>query len=173
MPKKDTPELPEPVRIPCDDCTVTIAGRAYHVHRGQSVWLMGLPSIREQRAIWAFNNLAVELDNVQPPPFTTPGEEVSDEQRAKILAEALKAQRESNYQSSAIMDRAYQSLLEAMAARIVRWDWTDLNGNPRSALDGTTIPFEDLSDEEMYFLRRVLQGKVTADLPNESTTSRS
>lgn len=143
------PEIPEAVRISSDDCTVTIGGKEYHVHRGQSVWIVGARSIGLMKASWGFNRLTVELDAVAVAETAT--EKEKDEATAKAMA---------------LLEANYDTLLEWMAKRIDGWDWTDASGKPMPAPDGTPAPLLGLCPEELFYLNRILRGEGTADEKN-------
>ncbi len=147
--KNQGPEIPEAIRIPSDECTVTVGGKEYHVHRGQAVEIVGTRSVGEMKASWAFNRLSVEIDAV------------------KVADDATdKAKDEANAKTMALLEDHYDGLLEWMAKRIVTWDWTGLNGLPLPIPDGTPGPLLALSPEELFYLMRILRGEGTADEKN-------
>lgn len=137
--------------IPSDECTVTIGGKTvdgktvggkeYHIHRGQSVTIVGTRSIGEMKASWGFNRLSIEIDGAK--------------------GEADEAQR-----VSLILEEHYDALLDWMAKRVVSWDWTDQAGRPLALPDGTPEPLMALSPEELFYLMRILRGEGTADEKN-------
>lgn len=145
MPAKtnSTPDLPAPIKVPSDDCTVTVDGVEYHLHRGQSVSVVGTRSIGEMKAAWGFNRLSAELD-------------------------AVKGEPDENVRAIALLEEHYDSLLLWMADRIVDWDWTDQRGRLLPKPDGTTDPLLKLAPDELFYLTRILRGEGPADEKNSS-----
>lgn len=141
--KTQGPDLPAPTVVPSDDCVVTVAGAPYHIHRGQTVSVIGTRSIGEMKAAWGFNRLSTELD-------------------------AVKGEPDENVKAVALLEDHYDALLLWMADRIVDWDWTDQRGRPLPKPDGTVEPLLKLAPDELFYLTGILRGEVPADEKNSS-----
>lgn len=165
------PELPEPIRIPSDQCVMLFGEREYHIHRGQAIYVYAKPTSRQQLLLWRYRNRRVELDAIEPPPIPDENPELSDEENTKLIAEALDVHRKATMQGYAILEDIKQGAYAVFADLFASWDWTDLKGKPRPPLDGTGGPFQDLCDEEITHLVLVALGGVSAELPNESSST--
>lgn len=139
--------------VPSDDCAVTIDGETYYPHEGERVKIIGSSTVGELQSLWAFNNIAVDL-----------GEKPSDDASDDDL-------RAYNRQRSRQLSDAYERLCSAIAQRVVDWDWTDDEGSPLPKPDRTTGPLKALRDQELYYLRSVIQGESTAARGNGSRPS--
>jgi hypothetical protein len=133
---------PQPIQVPADACVVTIDGTAYTPHEGESVWV--IPGL----SIGAINALTV---------LTQTG----------VAMDAAKGEADEGQRVTALMDRSLQGLSRALAQRIVRWDWTDMLGNPLPQPNGTPEPLMALEAEELYWLLSAVKGETPAQAKND------
>lgn len=158
--KADTkPTKPPLRRVPSDDCEVVVGGKSYYPHRGESLWFRGRQKIGQLRADWAFRRMGVELDEVSADP------KAEDESDEAFLARLGK----SHMESLRVTDQHYADVLEWIASRLVKWDWTDDDGKPLPELDGTTDPFARISDDEFFYIWRVLRGEGPAEVGEDGS----
>lgn len=144
--KKDTatPELPPAIRVPSDSCTVTVSGTEYHIHRGQSIWMVGTRTVGELQASWGFDRLSVRMNE-------------------------LKGEPDEYGRTLELLENHFSDLLTWIAERLIDWDWTDQRGQPLPKPDGTPEPLRKLTPEEIHYLRQALRGEVAAESGNEPT----
>lgn len=161
MSDKRTATKPQPRRVPSDDCEVTIGGKSYYPHVGESLWVIGSESIGQMKSRWAFLHLSAELDEAKEDPR---GEGESEEQYAKRVERA-------NGDRIKLIESQYDDLVHWFAERLDHWDWTDNRGDPMPSLNRTIEPFMSLSMDEVYYIKNVLSGEGPAEALNDDTAS--
>lgn len=136
----------EPIRLPSDDCEFVIAGKTYH-HKGE--WVEYIPglTVRETRSLYHFTQLAGEFAAVEGDP----------DERKKVLA---------------LLDPHYAEICEWLARRIVRWNWTDDDGEPFPQPHKAPDVLADLRAKELYYLLQVIQQDSPELRKNGSRPSR-
>ena len=147
---------PELIRFPSDDCEITIGGETYYPHVGESLWFRGKPKIGQTKADWAFRRIGASLDEAAPDPRA---EDETDDQFFERIGRSRLTQ-------LALVETHYDDLLQWIATRLDRWDWTDDDGKPLPALDHTTAPLLLLSTDELFYIRNVLSGEAPAEVGN-------
>lgn len=152
MPDKTrTKSKPQLRRIPSDDF-VTRDGEYPHV--GESVWIKGRPTLALLRADWSFRLVGAELDAVKPEP------QAEGESDKDFLARLQTA-----HEDAVRISRDHHTEIEEwVAKRIVKWDWTNDDDEPLPPLDGTPAPFEEISDDELFYLWKVAKGEAPAEV---------
>lgn len=137
---------PEPKPVPSDDCTVTLDGVDYFPHEGETVWLLPGQAVGEIASLARLMALADELAAI-----------VGDDDEAR--------------QAARLSDEAMRDLCEALAPRILDWDWTDLAGRPLPKPDGTARPLLRLQTAELYWLLSAARGETPSARKNDSRPS--
>lgn len=128
---------PQPIRIPSDDCAVTIGGEKYHPHEGE--WVEMIPGL----TVGALHGMRV-LQEMVPQLQAAEGE---PGEQARVVA---------------LMDTGYAEICSFLAARLFGWNWTDLSGRPLPAPDGTPSALQALSAEEVNWLLQAAGGETPA-----------
>lgn len=128
---------PVPVEVKSDDCLVTVNGEKYAVHEGESVWLFQGQSVSEMRAVSRLAQLQVQVDALKDGGDTA-------------AALALMAE----------IDALFDALCAMLAPRVVRWNWTDLRGEPMPQPDGTPGVLARLDSEELFWLLQAAKGEA-------------
>jgi hypothetical protein len=133
---------PTAITVPSDDCVVTIGGKPYNVHEGETVTLVETaPTIRDQQALLAFHMLGPKVAAAEGDP----------EELQAILP---------------LLDRALEDVCAMLAERVVDWTWTNDRGRPLPKPDGTGEPFKALRDDEVMYLIEVVKGESPAARKN-------
>ena len=161
MPNNPAPTKPKPRRVPSDDFSVEIGGETFYPHRGESIWVIGSPTIGELKATWSFNRISVMLDDIAPDP---PAEGESPEAIGKRI-------RQSRSAAVKLVEDHYDDLLHWIAPRLADWDWTDNDGNPMPPPARTPGPLLGLTADELFYIRSVLRGEGPAEAGNADSTS--
>ena len=133
---------PVPVEVTSDDCLVTVNGEKVAVHEGESVWLFKGQSVSEMRAVSRLAQMQVQVDALK-----------DGGDRAAALA--LMAE----------IDAIFDDVCAMLAPRIVRWNWTDLLGNPMPQPDGSTRILARLESEELFWLLQAAKGDAGGGRP--------
>lgn len=152
---------PQPRRVPSDDFEIEISGEVYYPHLGESIWIVGQPTIGELKATWGFNRISVELDDVAADP---PAE-------GEAPDEVERRQRDSRVKAVQLVENHYDDLLAWIAPRLSGWDWTDNDSNPLPQPDRTPAPLQCLTPDELFYIRSVLRGEGPAEVGNADSTS--
>jgi len=140
---------PQPIRIPSDNCIVTIDGVEYRPHENE--WVEVLPGLKvgHQKLIAEMNALRAEFETLED------DAEQDDES-------GLAARRRINELAAQYNDK----MIDFLRQRLVAWNWTDELGRPLPELDGTERPFELLSAEELGWLLAACRGDVETESKN-------
>lgn len=155
MPESENKATKPPLRrVPSDDCEVVVNGTTYYPHRGESLWFRGKAKLGQLKADWSFRQVSRELDEVAPDPRA---EGESDEEFLKRVAQA-------HLEGIRITDAHYDEIVTWISERLVKWDWTGDDSKALPKLDGTTKPFQKLSDDEMFYIWRTLRGEGPAEV---------
>jgi hypothetical protein len=133
---------------------VTVDGELYQPHEGERVKISGSSSVGELQSFWSFNRLA-RMPAEDRPSEDAPVEEI----------------RAYNDGVTERLSEGFDDLCSAIAQRVADWDWTDDEGRLLPKPDGTSGPLKRLRDEELYYLRDVIQGETAAQRKNGSKPS--
>jgi hypothetical protein len=139
---------PKPLRIPSDDCAVTVNGEACQPHEGEWVEIYSGMSVGEWRAFESIRRAGVDLLAAQGEP----------DEAARVTA---------------IVEGQFGTLCEHLARRVTAWTWTDDRGMPLPQPDGTPGPLQALRSQELAWLIAVSQGETPAVRKNGSRPSRT
>ena len=135
---------PLPKRIPSDDCALTmeVNGEPVYPHEGEYVELFTVQAVAETRARAEMAKVQTELDAIKGEP----------DELARLYS---------------ILDNHYESIIGALASRIVDWNWTDLAGRPLPKPDGSKDPLRMLNAQEIYYLMNVQAGESPTERKND------
>jgi hypothetical protein len=143
---------PTAVRIPSDDCTVTVAGKEYHVHEGEWIEIMPGGRVGEFEVLDTFFGIEAAMAAVKGDP---------DESR----------------QGFHILNDALKIAVPVLRDRILAWTWTDDAGRPLPQPCEGDPAFRLLQFEELSYLVATLargeSRKSEADFTKPSRIIRS
>lgn len=128
---------PLPRQVSSDDCVVTVNGEPCTPHEGEFVWLFQGQSMSELRGLSKLMGLQTAMDVAK-------GD--TDAGTVQELLEGINA--------------AFDDICKMLAPRVVRWDWTDLRGDPLPQPDGTPGPLARLDTQELMWLLTAAKGET-------------
>lgn len=141
---------PQPIRIPSDDFIMTVRGREYRPHEGESVDIIPFVSVAEARAVTLVQQLGADADAIRDDP-------------------GAKAELDRIGTEQLII------LTNALSARLIAWTWTDWHGNPLPQPNGDPEVLMALSTEELFYLLSLNEesalGKLNGSRDLASTSS--
>lgn len=132
---------PQPIEVKSDDCIVTIDGEKYALHEGESVWLVPGLSVGTIHAMNGLMGVSAQMDAAKGEP----------DELATITR---------------LADRSFQAVCEALAQRVQRWTWTDVNGRPLPQPNGEPDAFGALMPEELFWLLSAAKGETASPRKN-------
>lgn len=118
---------PQPIRIPSDDCVITVRGRDYRVHEGEWVDIIPITTVADARAYTILQQLQGDLE-------AAAGDEEAQAEITRIGSEQMAV------------------LTASLAQRIVAWSWTDMHSNPLPQPAGNPEMLMSLSTAELFYL---------------------
>lgn len=133
---------PQAIEIKADSCVVTVNDVAYTPHEGESVWVIPGLTVGAINALTVLTQTSVAIDSARGEP-------------------------DEGQRVTAIMDGTLQGLCRALAPRIVRWNWTDMRGEPLPQPDGTAAPLMALESEELFWLLSAVKGETPEQAKND------
>ncbi len=151
-----TPKVPTK-RVASDDCEITVDGIRYPVHKGESVEVIPLASMQSFLSI-------VSLGDLNNAPDAAALEAETDPEKRKKLEAQITAQAHQ-------MQDALNQICEELSRRVVKWDWTDLMGEPLPQPCGKPDVLKALTSEELFWLRSVTMGEASGERKNASKPS--
>ena len=140
-------------RVPSDDCLIYVGrvigdgciieqGTPYAVHKGEWVEVLRLGAIRQYLALMHLTQGAAlaskELDEVNQVEVATG------------------------------MENALNDLCHELAQRVIRWNWTGMDGKPLPQPYQNDQAIKDLTEDELIWLAQVAQGEGPGQRKNAS-----
>ncbi len=126
---------PQPKRIASDDCAVEVDGATYYPHQGEWVEVRPIMQVKDVRLNVRLQQMGVEL-------------------------EALKGEPDELLRKAQLNAEATEAMVGFVAPRLVRWNWTDMDGQPMAQPSAEALG--ELSPEEMRWLYLRVSGQETA-----------
>ncbi len=123
------------------DGKVTNEGTPYRIHEGEKVWVLPVNNLRESLALAHFG----AFDN----------EGSDDDRRESMLA----------------LERSLDDICSQLSKRVVKWDWTDMMGEPLPQPYRNPQVFHDLTEDEILWLVATARGESPGERKNGSTPS--
>jgi len=136
---------PKPIRVICDDCTVTIGEVEYHPHEDE--WVEIVPGLRVGDFAEDIRLMALQAEY----------EAVRDDAQ-QGPAKALEV--------SQLMADFYRRSAGLIAKRLYAWNWTDDDGKPLAQPHLNEAVILSLRSEEVGYLLGVLRGNRGSDSKN-------
>ncbi len=137
---------PRPIRVPADDCAVTVGGATYYPHEGEWVDIfVGFP-VGGWKALQTIFGLQAEID-------------------------AAKGEPDEAQRITALLEPHFDRLCTYLAERLVDWNWTDNRGRPLPVPDGDPELLKRLEAQELYWLLKAIQGQTPSEEKNASAPS--
>ncbi len=142
---------PQPVRVPSDDCVVTVKGTSYHVHEGEWVELLPGLSVGDYESFHAFAGVQVQMA-------------------------AVKGEADEGLKTIGILADTFGKAVPLVKSRLVAWNWTDMRGEPLPQPHAEPSPLWRLDEAEIAYLIQVITGtneaaEKNASSPSETTSS--
>ena len=166
-----------PVRVKADDCPVQVGaiinedgdgfadeGKTYYLHKGEWVDVIPVTSIRS-----SFITYASQEEDELP--------EAPDDDDTSDKAIAIRRKRlDAVFAASQRADDSFRESIVLLSNRVVRWNWTDLEGKALPQPWHRPDVIEQLHFDEVAWLRMALNREgsmqrknVSSDSPNGST----
>jgi len=142
------------VRVASDDCPIYIGrtldddgkidkeGTPYYIHEREWIEVIPVQSVDASLALAAL-----------------------------IAGDETNGTRESNRAAAVIMGESLTTLCEEIAGRIVKWNWTDLEGEALPDPHNEPDVIRALSNDELLYLVGAIRGETPTQRGNESTLS--
>ena len=137
---------PLPVRVPSDDCVVTIDGDEYHPHEGEWVVILRGVSVGKINLLRRLNTMASKIAAVQ-------------------------GDTDENQRVAEIVGAADDDAITMLRDRIVAWSWTDGLGRPLPQPIDDVAVFDRLAQEELYYLVSLTKAESPDEQKNGSRPS--
>lgn len=137
----------KPDKVFSDDCEVTVGAETFRPHVGEWVEVIPGLALGESRAV-------LQL------------------QEAYVAAQAADTDQEKQVAARKIMDLSFDGVCKTLARRVRRWNWTWYDRDEAMPQpDGTPEFFAQLSDGEMFWLLRAVQGQTESQRGNSRRPS--
>lgn len=134
---------PQPIRVPADDCLVTVGDEQYAVHEGEWVEVLPVLKARDMQALNALSTVGDRMAVAQ-----------GDANESVQVAE--------------ILDGAFADVAALLADRVRAWNWTDMDGMPLPQPYGRVDVITSLTTDEMFYLVTLVRGDGIAQRKKDS-----
>ncbi len=128
---------PEIRQVPSDDCEVPVDGVVYTPHEDEWVQVLPIQRVGDTKMYVAFNHLGPQLL-------------------------ALKGEPDEQAKVNELVAPHFDSVIAFVTGRIVKWNWTDMAGDPLPQPRDNPAVFATLTTEELMYLVSVIQGNNKA-----------
>lgn len=132
---------PKPVRLPSDDCTVTIDGQEYTPHEGEWIEIYRGMQIGDLATLRKLAELQPKLEALE-------GEDGGFAEQVALLNDAL------------------EPAIPAIAERVVAWSWTDDRGRPYPLPADDPSALRTLRVDELLYLVKAIRSGTPDEAKN-------